>query len=95
MECGLAQTRSWTLGCSTAMAGQAAPESRIPVYPAYPYRTGHYPTADSYYDLPPYAVISPRWYRKRYFLTLRERGRYRYVPNVFRGYGDGGGSYIK
>jgi hypothetical protein len=54
-----------------------------PVFPHYPYHAGHYPTADSYYDLPPYADISPSWYRWRYFLTLREGGRYRYVPYVF------------
>ena len=23
----------------------------IPVYPPYPYKAGHYPTADAYYDL--------------------------------------------
>ena len=84
-------------GAGTAAAGQAAPDPRIPVYPPYAYRAGHYPTADSYHDLPPYAAISPRWYRKRYFLTLRERGRYRYVPHIFRGNGDGDGdgSYVK
>lgn len=54
-----------------------------PVFPHYPYHAGHYPTADSYYDLPPYADISPSWWRWRYFLTLREGGRYRYVPYVF------------
>jgi hypothetical protein len=54
-----------------------------PVFPPYPYHSGHYPTADSYYDLPPYADISPSWWRWRYFLTLREGGRYRYVPYVF------------
>lgn len=83
------------LGAGAAMAGQATPEPRIPVYPDYPYRTGYYPTADSYFDLPPYAAISPRWYRKRYFLTLRERNRYRYVPHIFHGNGDGDGSYVK
>jgi hypothetical protein len=83
-------------GAGAAMAGQATP-APIPVYPPYAYRSGHYPTADSYYNLPPYAAISPRWYRKRYFLTLRERGRYRYVPHIFRGNGDGDGdgSYVK
>ena len=82
-------------GAGAAMAGQAAPEPRIPVYPDYPYRAGYYPTADSYYDLPPYAAISPRWYGKRYFLTVREHNRYRYMPHIFRGYGDGNGSYVK
>jgi hypothetical protein len=54
-----------------------------PVFPRYPYHAGHYPRADSYYDLPPYADISPSWWRWRYFLTLREGGRYRYVPFIF------------
>jgi hypothetical protein len=57
----------------------------IPVFPPYPYRAGHYPTVDDYYDLPPYADINPSFYRGRYFLTLRERYRYRYVPHVFHG----------
>jgi hypothetical protein len=79
-------------GAGGAMAGQAATDPRIPVYPAYPYRAGYYPTADSYHDLPPYAAISPSWYRKRYFLTFRERNRYRYMPHIFRG---NDGSYVK
>jgi hypothetical protein len=66
---------------SAAASAEAVPIT--PVYPPYPYHAGHYPTADSYYDLPPYADIPPSWYRGRYFLTLRERGRYRYVPYVF------------
>jgi hypothetical protein len=82
-------------GLLLRQADAPATPARIPVYPPYAYRAGHYPTADSYYDLPPYAAISPRWYRKRYFLTLRERNRYRYVPHIFRGYGDGDGSYVK
>jgi uncharacterized protein YraI len=63
----------------TATAGSPA----IPVYPHYPYRAGHYPTPESYYDLPPYAALDPSYYRWRYFLTLREHNRYRYVPHVF------------
>lgn len=66
-----------------AAAAEAPSRPFQPVYPHYPYHAGHYPTADSYYDLPPYADISPSWYRGRYFLTLREHGRYRYVPYVF------------
>ena len=49
-------------------------------------KAGHYPTADSYYDLPPYAAINPGFYRWRYFLMAQERNRYRYVPHIFRGY---------
>jgi hypothetical protein len=58
----------------------------IPVYPPYPYKAGHYPTADAYYDLPPYAAINPSFYRWRFFLTAQERNRYRYMPHIFRGY---------
>jgi uncharacterized protein YraI len=83
------------LSLRQAYAPVASARAPIPVYPPYAYRAGHYPTADSNYDLPPYAAISPRWYRKRYFLTLRERGRYRYVPHIFRGYGNADGSYVK
>ena len=57
----------------------------IPVYPPYPYKAGHYPTADAYYDLPPYAATNPSFYRWRHFLTAQERNRYRYMPHIFRG----------
>jgi len=71
-----------------ALAGPLpqAPRPEIPVYPPYPYKVGHYPNADAYFDLPPYADINPRYYRWRYFLSARERDRYRYVPHVFNGY---------
>lgn len=55
----------------------------IPVYPPYPYKAGHYPTADAYYALPPYADINPNFYSWRYFLMAQERNRYRYVPHIF------------
>ena len=58
----------------------------IPVYPSFPYRAGHYPTADAYYDLPPYAAIDPSFYRWRHFLMAQERSRYRYMPHIFHGY---------
>ena len=64
-----------------------------PIFPPYPYRAGHYPKADWYYDMPPYTAITPRFYRKRFFLTAQERDRYRYMPHIFRGdrgYEDGG-----
>ena len=61
----------------------------IPVYPPYPYRSGYYPKADWYYDLPPYAAIKPSFYRKRYFMMAQERNRYRYMPHIFSGYSDG------
>lgn len=64
----------------------AAGTPEIPVYPPYPYKVGHYPTADAYFDLPPYADINPRFYRWRYFLSARERNRYRYVPHIFHRY---------
>jgi len=61
--------------------GDIAPA--IPVYPRYPYRAGHYPTADSYYVLPPYADINPAFYSRRNFMLAQERNRYRYVPYIF------------
>ena len=67
---------------------------QVPVYPPYPYKAGHYPTADSYYDLPPYAAINPGFYRWRYFMMAQERNRYRYMPHIFRGYGNGDGLEI-
>jgi hypothetical protein len=61
----------------------------IPVYPPYPYRSGYYPKADWYFDLPPYAAIKPGFYRWRYFMMAQERNRYRYMPHIFHGYSDG------
>ena len=66
---------------STPAAGPPA----IPVFPTYPYKAGHYPTADAYYDLPPYAATDPSFYPRRHFLTAQERNRYRYMPHIFRG----------
>ena len=66
---------------STPAAGPPA----IPVFPPYPYKAGHYPTADAYYDLPPYAATNPSFYRWRHFLLAQERNRYRYMPHIFRG----------
>jgi uncharacterized protein YraI len=63
-----------------------AGDYNIPVYPPYPYRAGHYPKADWYYDLPPYTAIVPSFYRKRYFMMAQERNRYRYMPHIFSGY---------
>ena len=42
-------------------ANSAGPPA-IPVFPPYPYRAGHYPTVDDYYDLPPYVDINPAFY---------------------------------
>jgi uncharacterized protein YraI len=80
---GYASQGSLAVERVAAAAPGVVEEGVTPVFPRYPYHAGHYPTADSYYDLPPYADISPSYYRGRYFLTLRERGRYRYVPYVF------------
>ena len=63
----------------------AAGPPAIPVFPPYPYKAGHYPTADAYYDLPPYAATNPSFYRWRHFLLAQERNRYRYMPHIFRG----------
>jgi hypothetical protein len=62
-----------------------------PIYPPYPYRAGHYPKADWYYDMPPYVAMKPSFYRKRFFMMAQERNRYRYMPHIFRGYADGEG----
>jgi hypothetical protein len=59
---------------------------QFPSFPPYPYKAGHYPTADAYYDLPPYAATNPSFYRWRHFLMAQERNRYRYMPYIFRGY---------
>ena len=37
-------------GTSVALSGW---RSEVPVYPPYPYKAGHYPTADSYYECRP------------------------------------------
>src|SRR6476660_1778329 len=72
-----------------AMCGRAHPPvagpPAIPVFPPYPYKAGHYPTADAYYNLPPYAATNPSFYRWRHFLLAQERNRYRYMPYIFRG----------
>jgi hypothetical protein len=67
----------------------------IPVFPRYPYRAGHYPKADWYYQLPPYAAIDPSFYRRRFFMMAQERDRYRYMPHIFHGYGYGDGEQIE
>ena len=76
----------------------ASGPTQSPVFPPYPYKAGHYPTADAYYDLPPYAAIDPSFYRWRHFLTAQERNRYRYMPHIFHGYTgyreDTVGSYV-
>jgi hypothetical protein len=78
------------LCAGTAEAGpRHAGEGFIPVYPPYPYRSGYYPKADWYFDLPPYAALKPSFYRKRYFMMAQERDRYRYMPHIFHGYSDG------
>jgi sporulation protein YlmC with PRC-barrel domain len=68
------------------LSTSASGPTGIPVFPPYPYKAGHYPTADAYYDLPPYAAIDPSFYRWRHFLLAQERNRYRYMPHIFRGY---------
>jgi Bacterial SH3 domain len=60
-----------------------------PIFPPYPYRSGYYPKADWYHDMPPYVALKPSFYRKRYFMMAQERNRYRYMPHIFHGYSDG------
>ncbi|MGA8434995.1 MAG: PRC-barrel domain-containing protein [Methyloceanibacter sp.] len=80
------------------LSAPASSPPAIPVFPPYPYRAGHYPTADAYYALPPYAAINPSFYRWRHFLMAQERDRYRYMPHIFHGYTgyreDTVGSYV-
>lgn len=78
-----------------ANGGRAAEGELVPIFPPYPYRAGHYPKADWYYRLPPYAAIDPSFYRGRYFMMAQERNRYRYMPHIFHGYSDDGESYAK
>jgi hypothetical protein len=61
----------------------------FPIFPPYPYRSGYYPKADWYHDMPPYVALKPSFYRKRYFMMAQERNRYRYMPHIFHGYSDG------
>jgi Bacterial SH3 domain len=72
------------------------PEGEIwPIYPPYPYRSGYYPKADWYHDMPPYVALDPSFHRRRYFMMAQERNRYRYMPHIFHGYSDDGDSYAK
>jgi sporulation protein YlmC with PRC-barrel domain len=87
--CGVTWSRYVGYVRESALQFQSTPASgppATPVFPPYPYKAGHYPTADAYYDLPPYAAIDPSFYRWRHFLTAQERNRYRYMPHIFRGY---------
>ena len=59
------------------------------IYPPYPYRSGYYPKADWYHDMPPYVAMDPSFHRRRYFMMAQERNRYRYIPHIFHGYSDG------
>jgi sporulation protein YlmC with PRC-barrel domain len=87
--CGVTWNKYGGYVRQSALQVQNTPASgppAIPVFPPYPYKAGHYPTADAYYDLPPYAAIDPSFYRWRHFLMAQERNRYRYMPHIFRGY---------
>ena len=78
VTCGKAR-----LSCSTLLR---RPRRQFPSIRPIRYHTGHYPTADAYYNLPPDADINPNFYSWRYFLTAQERNRYRYVPHIFHRY---------
>jgi hypothetical protein len=71
--------------------GAPAQGELVSIFPPYPYRAGHYPKADWYYQLPPYTAIEPSFYRRRYFMMAQERDRYRYMPHIFHGYSADGG----
>ena len=68
---------------------KAQDDELFPIFPPYPYRSGYYPKADWYHDMPPYVALKPSFYRKRYFMMAQERNRYRYMPHIFHGYSDG------
>jgi uncharacterized protein YraI len=77
------------------LSGQAAGAPQavyVPILPDYPYRGGYYPTADSYFEYPPYAEEKPNFYRWRFFLSPREHDRYRYMPHIFTA-GDAAADY--
>jgi len=87
--CGVTWNKYGGYVRESALQFQSAPAGgppAIPVFPPYPYKAGHYPTADAYYDLPPYAATNPSFYRWRFFMMGQERNRYRYMPYIFRGY---------
>ena len=86
---GFAKQSGLAISAYRATRVVRADDYAIPVYPRYPYRAGHYPKADWYYDLPPYTAIVPSFYRKRFFMMAQERNRYRYMPHIFHGYSDG------
>ena len=86
VESGLAISVAPRVSARTPPPGEI-----VPIYPPYPYRSGYYPKADWYFDIPPYTAIEPSFYRRRYFMMSQERNRYRYMPNIFRG-GYGGGA---
>ena len=86
---GYARESGLAIGPARAARSVAANDAFIPVYPPFPYRAGHYPKADWYYKLPPYAAIDPSFYRRRYFMMAQERNRYRYMPHIFHGSSDG------
>ena len=71
-----------------AAAAETHADELWPIDPPYPYRAGHYPKADWYHDMPPYVAMKPSFYRKRFFMMAQERNRYRYMPQIFRGYAD-------
>jgi Bacterial SH3 domain len=96
---GYAVRRGLTIAVATPTPGPVrggyttADGSQLwPILPPYPYRSGYYPKADWYHDIPPYVAIEPSFYRRRYFMIAQEHNRYRYVPHIFHGnrYGDGG-----
>ena len=84
----LAAAVALAMSTSTAHAQHASAGGppAVPVYPPYSYKAGHYPTAEAYYDLPPYAATNPSFYRWRFFMIGQERNRYRYMPHIFHGY---------
>ena len=84
--CGVTWNKYGGYVRASALQFQSTPAGgppAIPVYPPYPYKAGHYPTADAYYDLPPYAATNPSFYRWRHFLTARSETATATCPTYF------------
>lgn len=92
---GYAPTSGLVIVASTPVRGPVrgainGPNGEIwPIFPPYPYRSGYYPKADWYHDMPPYVAIEPSFYRRRHFMMAQEHNRYRYMPHIFHGNSDG------
>jgi hypothetical protein len=88
-QAGFARQSGLAISAQRRQVNGHAEDELVPIFPPYPYRAGHYPKADWYAKMPPYAAIDPSFYRRRFFMMAQERDRYRYMPHIFHGYSDG------